>query len=217
MHRIDDPTAVADRFNGNPAIQSPTTKVKADWLNDVQENLCVVVEAAGITLDKGDSEQLLQAIKWISRRYGAPAGSVAKMDGSTVPAGYLALDGAEYLRADYPDLVAWYVADGRDITGSTGAHFVVPNYEGYFERAASSDASVDPAGPRAPGDGAQASQNLAHTHTNSPAPSDSEGGSGRVVTGNSGTSEPLTSWNTGSSGGSEARPVNVPLLWCVKT
>lgn len=214
MHRPDDPSAVAGQFNDNPAIQSPTTKVEAEWLNDLMENVIAPIEAAGIALSKGASGQLLAAIKWLARRNGVPVGAVIRMDGMTVPAGYLALDGAEYLRADYPDLVAYYLADGRDISGSTGAHFTVPNYKGYFDRAWSTDNSVDPGGPREPGDGPQASQNLAHTHS---VPTRSNANTGVGFVEDADSSGTVQTVNTGSSGGSEARPINVPFLWCVKT
>lgn len=65
MHRIDHATAApGDLFTeGNPATATPATTVTDDWLNDVQENICEVVEAAGITLVKGEFTQLRDAIK----------------------------------------------------------------------------------------------------------------------------------------------------------
>lgn len=65
MHRIDHATAApGDLFTeGNPATATPATTVTDDWLNDVQENICAVVEAAGIPLVKGNFTQLLEAIK----------------------------------------------------------------------------------------------------------------------------------------------------------
>lgn len=214
MHRPDDPSAIAGQFNDNPTVQSPTTKVEAEWLNDIMENVIAPIEAAGIALVKGEDGQLLEAIKWLARRFGVPTGTRISVDGSTCPDGYLPLDGAEYLRADYPELVAFYIADGRDITGSDADHFVVPNYEGYFERAASSDDTVDPGGPRAPGDGPQASQNLLHSHS-IPTRTNANTGTGFVEDADS--SGGVQAVNTGTSGGTEARPINVPFLWCVKT
>lgn len=65
MHRIDHATAApGDLFTeGNPATATPATTVTDDWLNDVQENICDVVETAGIALVKGDYTQLRQAIQ----------------------------------------------------------------------------------------------------------------------------------------------------------
>lgn len=65
MHRIDHATAApGNQFTeGNPATATPATKVTDDWLNDVQENVCAVVEAAGIALVKGTTTQLRDAIQ----------------------------------------------------------------------------------------------------------------------------------------------------------
>ena len=64
MHRIDSSGATADNkfTDGNPAVGQEGTVVDADWLNDVQENIAHAIEAAGITLVKGDSTQLAAAI-----------------------------------------------------------------------------------------------------------------------------------------------------------
>ena len=65
MHRIDHATAAPGELftEGNPATATPATIVTHDWLNDVQENICGVVEAAGTTLAKGDYSQLSSAIR----------------------------------------------------------------------------------------------------------------------------------------------------------
>ena len=65
MHRIDHATAApGNQFTeGNPATATPATKVTDDWLNDVQENVCAVIEAAGIALVKGTTTQLRDAIQ----------------------------------------------------------------------------------------------------------------------------------------------------------
>lgn len=63
MHRIDSPGAVDGRFqNGNPAVGQQATQLTADWFNDMQENMAFAIEAAGIALEKGDPEQLRDAI-----------------------------------------------------------------------------------------------------------------------------------------------------------
>jgi len=64
MHRIDHATAAPGNLftEGSPATATPSTTVTDDWLNDVQENICDVVEAAGIPLTKGNYTQLRQAI-----------------------------------------------------------------------------------------------------------------------------------------------------------
>lgn len=63
MKRIDHATAVAERFTGgNPATGTPATIVTYDWLNQVQEEICTVIEDAGITLDGEAEDQLLLAL-----------------------------------------------------------------------------------------------------------------------------------------------------------
>lgn len=65
MHRIDHPTAAPGNLftEGNPATATPSTTVTDDWLNDVQENVCAVIEAAGLALEKGTGTQLRDAIQ----------------------------------------------------------------------------------------------------------------------------------------------------------
>lgn len=67
MHRIDSYGATPDnKFTEGtpgPGVPVPPTEVSADWANDIQENICAVVEAVGIALVKGDYTQLLQSIQ----------------------------------------------------------------------------------------------------------------------------------------------------------
>lgn len=64
MHRIDGPGATVDKkfTDGDPIGAVPATVVTDDWLNDVQENICKVIEDASITLVKGSATQLKAAI-----------------------------------------------------------------------------------------------------------------------------------------------------------
>lgn len=64
MHRTDAPGNAANLFvDGNPVTGTQATLVDDDWLNAVQEELCGLVESAGITLVKGTNTQLLQAFQ----------------------------------------------------------------------------------------------------------------------------------------------------------
>ena len=59
MHRIDTSTAVDNKFvNGNAASGIKGTQVDESWLNSVQEELCGVVEEAGLSLNKSNNGQL---------------------------------------------------------------------------------------------------------------------------------------------------------------
>jgi hypothetical protein len=63
MYRIDSNGAVDGRFQpGNPAIGQKATQLDAAWFNSVQEEICAVIESAGIELDKPTENQLYSAI-----------------------------------------------------------------------------------------------------------------------------------------------------------
>ncbi|UVK81250.1 hypothetical protein LOY46_16920 [Pseudomonas sichuanensis] len=81
MHRIDGPGATVDHkfTEGDPAAGVPATTVTDDFLNDVQENICKVIDDASIALVKGDAGQLKAAIgvmigNALSSLVGLPAG-----------------------------------------------------------------------------------------------------------------------------------------------
>ncbi|EBE8890695.1 hypothetical protein C6Y48_08110 [Salmonella enterica] len=70
MHRIDTPTAQKDKFgqgkngftNGDPATGRRATDLNSDMWDAVQEEVCTVIEAAGIPLSKDEHTQLHAAI-----------------------------------------------------------------------------------------------------------------------------------------------------------
>lgn len=64
MHRIDASGYAAGNVftDGNPATGVPATVVDAAWLNNIQETLAQTIEAAGLTLAKGDYTQLIKAL-----------------------------------------------------------------------------------------------------------------------------------------------------------
>ncbi|MCE9992651.1 tail fiber protein [Enterobacter asburiae] len=70
MHRIDTPTAQADKFgpgkngftNGDPATGRRATDLNSDMWDAVQEEICTAIESAGLTLEKTKHDQLYQAI-----------------------------------------------------------------------------------------------------------------------------------------------------------
>src|ERR1700741_4778153 len=65
MHRIDGEGATVDNkfTEGNPSTGAIATTVTADWLNATQEEICAVILAAGIALNKPNNGQLLAAIQ----------------------------------------------------------------------------------------------------------------------------------------------------------
>ncbi|MCO4156912.1 phage tail protein [Citrobacter amalonaticus] len=78
MHRIDTATAQKDKFGagkngftrGNPQTGTPATDLDDDYFDMLQEELCGLVEAAGLVLDKGKHNQLLDSLFRIGA--GAP-------------------------------------------------------------------------------------------------------------------------------------------------
>lgn len=65
MHRIDGPGAGTGANNwteGNPQQGVPATTLTDDYCNDLQEEVCNIIEDNGITLAKGSQRQLKDAI-----------------------------------------------------------------------------------------------------------------------------------------------------------
>lgn len=60
---------------GNPALNIPATVVGAEEMNNIQEEIVNVVLAAGLTLDGGDENQLLEAINELIAAGGSPVGN----------------------------------------------------------------------------------------------------------------------------------------------
>jgi microcystin-dependent protein len=87
-----------------------------------------------------------------------PIGQVIALAGSSVPAGWLACDGASYLRSTYPDLFAeisttWGAVDGT--------HFTVPDLRGRVVLGVSGSHALGTTG------GAESVSGPAHTHPGS--------------------------------------------------
>ncbi|WP_321821225.1 MULTISPECIES: hypothetical protein [unclassified Burkholderia] len=126
MHRIDHQTAVAERpaplaagapgyfGRGDPLSGKPATFLTADWGNDVQENICQAIEAAGIDLSKGDGRQLLLAILALSNRAGLPIGVPVPFIGTPdkIPSNCVVAMGQTVLRSDYQTITAFALDSG---------------------------------------------------------------------------------------------------------
>lgn len=85
MHRIDTSTAQLDKFGagkngfttGDPQSGTPATEVSADILDALQEEIAAVIEDpdSGLTLNKSNNGQLIEAIKKIVTAKAAPDAS----------------------------------------------------------------------------------------------------------------------------------------------
>mgnify|MGYP001037808068 CR=1 FL=1 len=142
MHRIDTKTAQKDKFGagkngftrGNPQTGTPATDLDDDYFDMLQEELCIVVEASGASLEKGRHDQLLTALRALLLSRKNPFGDI-KSDGTvktalenlglgegsalpvgvpvpwpsaTPPTGWLKCNGAAFSAEEYPELAKAY-------------------------------------------------------------------------------------------------------------
>lgn len=70
MFRTDAPGHVGNLYDaGDPGAGVIPTRVSADHMNAIQEELCNLIESAGITLSKLDDQQLIAAMAYYSALY----------------------------------------------------------------------------------------------------------------------------------------------------
>lgn len=152
---------------------------------------------------------------------GVPIGAIVTFPMTTLESGFLYCDGAVYLRATYPDLFA-KIGTTYNIGGETSLQFRVPDLRGEFIRGWDAGRGVDSG--RVIGS-AQGSANLAHAHNVA-----IDGGTDDIIVDAYGTGESGQNgrgFNSGStttnkavlttpSGGTEARPRNVAMVYCIK-
>ncbi len=89
MYRIDDATAATSLpvpeaagtegyfTEGNPATNTPATKVRGSWMNGIQEELRSVVVAAGLTPSKTTYTQVRDAVKVLAQQVAPGAVNAA--------------------------------------------------------------------------------------------------------------------------------------------
>jgi microcystin-dependent protein len=149
-------------------------------------------------------------VKEVSRLGSAvPVGAVMAFPTGIVPPGFLELDGSVQSIATYPDLAAYLGTKFNK--GDEGAgNFRLPESRGEFLRGWDHGRGVD-AG-RAMGS-YQADELKSHTHTfSAPTSITASGGSYGIILSATGT----PNWSTTSTGGSETRPRNLAVMWCIK-
>ncbi|KPA92708.1 phage-related tail fiber protein [Pseudomonas asplenii] len=223
----------------NPITGAPGSLIPASWGNLVTDELLSIVQAGGLEPSEAAHDQLLTAIRTIIQsslppekvrttlaEYGItnaytkdevealvrkasslPVGSMVPFPKGTVPPGFLEADHSVQSVATYPDLYAYLGTTFNDGTEAAG-YFRLPESRGEFLRGWDHGRGVD-AG-RGVGTW-QDSQNKAHTHTaqgTAYAYGFLAAGPGRDF-----QSGAIT---TSSSGGDEARPRNLAVMWCIK-
>jgi microcystin-dependent protein len=212
---IDDTTFTSDAIQGTTLqVVSPgKLAVSASGItsNELASNAVVTAKIAdaSVTLAKLAPESLF------------PSGAVMAFAMNSAPAGWLEANGGEYLKTGtYAALFAAIGITYGETNGSGGvgtSHFRVPDLRGYFVR------GVGVAGQNgANGDGTvsgafgvkQADEIKSHTHlyfsafTPFSAPAVG-GGSNQYFFSNQANT-------TGAAGGTETRPKNIAMLYCIK-
>lgn len=166
-----------------------------------------------------------------------PTGAIVQFPATTAPTGYLICAGQLVSRATYAALwtfaqasgnvsatdAAWQV--GQFSPGDGSSTFRLPQYGGYFLRSLDQGNGIDPA--RTIGT-AQSAQNQTHSHgVNDPGHvhgglwlpygfDHQTGGNTRIIGNPASQQSAVTGISIQDQGGSEARPINVSVLTCIK-
>jgi len=228
----------------NPVSGSPGSLIPAVWGNAVTEELLNVVQAGGLEPVEAEHDQLLKAIRTIIQSslppeqirttlaaYGItdaytkaevealfknatalPVGAMMAFPKGTVPAGFLEVDGSVQSIATYPDLAAYLGTTFNK--GDEGAgNFRLPESRGEFLRGWDHGRGVDTG--RDIGT-FQSDAFKSHTHEYD----NMQGGGARnsvadtVAAASNATTE--TGHITSAAGGTETRPRNLSVMWCIK-
>lgn len=139
-----------------------------------------------------------------SQIFGLPSSMLAAFPVNSVPEGWLKCNGAAVSRSLYARLFS--VIGTAYGTGDGSTTFNVPDYRGYFLRAWADGGSVDSGRSLA---SVQLDEFKSHTHTYF-----SWNAAGTAQTGASGGN--FGSQQTSPTGGSETRPINISVLYCIK-
>lgn len=215
---LDALTAKPVRFHDNDssnyaAIKAPAT-LSANYTLTLPGN-------------DGDADQYLKTdgsgnLTWanVSQPAGVPTGSIFCMPTATVPSGYLECDGSAVSRTTYADL---FTLIGTAYGAANGSStFNVPDLRGEFVRGwAHGRTGKDPDDTRAIGS-TQTSANLSHRHTTvlDGYNVEVQGGGGYSM-GPGNRPQQARNWSASSgmglSGGTESRPINIALMYVIKT
>ena len=205
--------------------------IPAAWGSAITDEVLAVIAAAELEPQEGQNDQLAQAIqKLVSEASTLPVGALVAFPVNSPAPGFLELDGSVKSIAAYPDLSAYLGTTFNQ--GNEGAgNFRLPESRGEFLRGWDHGRGAD-AGR---GIGSyQLGQNESHNHRYFDAVSaniDPYGGTatglvnggaqpaatgGYLATGGGDSNQVVSAPNTVNSGGNEARPRNLAVMWCIK-
>jgi len=201
---------------GDPATGTPATVPGAFYHYAMAEEMRNVIVNAGLTPNDDELDQFWQAIQTLLIiPPGAPTGSIVIAASSAVPDGHFEADGSAVSRTTYADLFA-EIGDSFG-AGDGSTTFNIPDLRGEFIRGWDHGAGSDPnAASRAGGDTVGSSQNdEIKTHTHNTGLNTLNGAAGTYFTTNHQPGAPAAV-PTGSTGGSETRPRNIAMMFCIK-
>jgi microcystin-dependent protein len=138
-----------------------------------------------------------------------PAGAVMSFAMNSAPAGWLAADGSAVSRSTYAALFTAISTTYGAGDGSTT--FALPDLRGYFVRGSGTNSDGTVSGTFG---AKQADELKSHLHTYQP------GAAAGAQSGGNFTAQRTdiltTAINTSSTGGTETRPANIAMLYCIK-
>lgn len=171
------------------------------------------ITAAGIAADAVTTAKIatgsITAAKLSSEIFLVPAGAVMPFAMNSVPAGWLAANGTAVSRTTYATLFA---AIGTLYgTGNGSTTFTLPDLRGYFVRGAGTNTDGSASGSF----GAKQADEFkshSHTYTQPKTPGSYYDNNNDEV----GVKELTTNAASGLTGGTETRPKNIAMLYCIK-
>ncbi|GLH37560.1 phage tail protein [Pseudomonas moraviensis] len=152
----------------------------------------------------------------IAKASALPVGSIVAFPVDAPPPGFLELDNSVKSSATYPDLSAYL--GGKFNKGDEGVgNFRLPESRGEFLRGWDHGRGVD-AGRGLGSWQADDNKSHAHTVTRMQAFANATGSNPSAVVVDNGNTAVMTNFAAGfnSSGGAEARPRNIAVMWCIK-
>ncbi|UHC80090.1 phage tail protein [Pseudomonas sp. NIBR-H-19] len=152
----------------------------------------------------------------IAKASALPVGSIVAFPVDAPPPGFLELDNSVKSSATYPDLSAYL--GGKFNTGDEGVgNFRLPEARGEFLRGWDHGRGID-AGRGLGSWQADDNKSHAHTVTRMQAFANASGSNPSAVVVDNGNTAVMSNFSAGfnSSGGLEARPRNIAVMWCIK-
>lgn len=178
------------------------------------KNIAMVyaIKVYGNPINQGDLDisELADSVAQLTHELQQPAGSVLAFAGQTAPNGYLVANGQPVGRDTYPDLFDAIGTTYGEGDGSTT--FNLPDFRGQFLRGTALDGTID-AGRTLGSTQQDMLRSHSHSFPNRPLAPELAGSS--PFSPDASSPRGLIS-TTNPEGGTETRPTNVAILYCIK-